>query len=133
MRGTLLAAASLLFGQFGLFACQSTIDAETPAVIVEPSPAAMAELEQTITTALGGTPVSLNSGVFSQSNLLTLDHQYRQSSEGRMATGRTMEKPEQFRLIRVGIRCELLRVKTGDRLALRETKCQAEVLEKDSG
>jgi hypothetical protein len=122
-----------LFGLFGLFACQSTVDPETPAVIAEPSPAAMAELEQTITTALGGTPVSLNSSVFSQSNLLTLDHQYRQSSEGRMATGRTMEKPEQFRLIRVGTRCELLRVKTGDRLALRETKCQAEVLKEDSG
>ena len=104
-----------------------------PAVIAEPSPAAIAELEQTITTALGGTPVSLNSTVFSQSNLLTLDHQYRQSPEGRMATGRTMEKPEQFRLIRVGTRCELLRVKTGDRLTLRETQCQAEVLKEDSG
>jgi hypothetical protein len=130
-------AASLLFGQFGLFACQSTsdtqMDSETPAVIVEPTPSAMAELEQIITTALRGTPVSLNSSVFSQSSLLTLDHQSRQSPEGRMATGRTMEKPEQFRLIRVGTRCELLRVKTGDRLALRETKCQAEVPSKDSG
>jgi hypothetical protein len=104
-----------------------------PALITEPSPAAIAELEQTITNALGGTPVSLNPGVFSQSNLLTLDHQARQSSEGRLATGRTMEKPEQFRLIRVGTRCELLRVKTGDRLALHETQCQAEVLKENSG
>ena len=130
VRGTLLAAASL---QFGLFGCQSTVAAGTPAVIAEPSSAAIAELEQSITTALGGTPVSLNSTVFSQSNLLTLDHQSRQSPEGRMATGRTTEKPEQFRLIRVGTRCELLRVKTGERLALRETKCQAEVLKEDSG
>ena len=98
---------------------------ELPAVIAEPSPAATAELEQTITAALGGTPVSLNSGVFTQSSLLTLERQIRRTPEGRLATGRTMEKPEQFRLIRVGTRCELLRVKTDERFALRETKCEA--------
>jgi hypothetical protein len=122
VRVTIVVAVSLLFGLFG---CQSTANAELPAVIAEPSPAAIAELERTITAALGGAPVSLASGVFTQSTLLTLEHQSRQSTEGRLATGRTMEKPEQFRLLRVGTRCELLRVKTGERFALRETKCQA--------
>jgi hypothetical protein len=124
VKGTLLVAASLLLGLLGLLGCQSTVDAEVPAVLTEPSPAAIAELERTITAALGGTPVRLNQGVFTQSNLLTLEHQARQSPEGRLATGRTMEKPEQFRLIRVGTRCELLRVKTSERFVLREAKCQ---------
>ena len=122
MRGALVVATSLLSGLVG---CQSTAKGELPAVIAEPSPAATAELEQTITAALGGTPVSLNSGVFTQSSLLTLERQIRRTPEGRLATGRTMEKPEQFRLIRVGTRCELLRVKTDERFALRETKCEA--------
>ena len=120
MKATFVVAVSLL----GLFGCQSTVNAEIPAVIAEPSPEAIVELERTITAALGGTPVSLNSSVFTQSSLLTLEHQSRQSPEGRLATGRTMEKPEQFRLVRVGTRCELLRVKTGERFVLRETKCQ---------
>lgn len=81
-----------------------------------------------MTAALDGTPVSLHPGVFTQSNLLTLDHQSRQTPEGRLATGRTTERPEQFRLIRVGTgsaaRCELVRAKTGERFVLRETKCQ---------
>ena len=118
MRSAFLVAACLLAG------CQSTANSELPAVIAKPSAEAIAELERTITAALGGTPVSLAAGVFAQSSLLTLEHQSRQSPEGRLATGRTMEKPEQFRLVRVGTRCELLRVKTGERFALRETKCQ---------
>jgi len=105
-----------------LLGCQSALDAEVPAVIDRDS---VAEISDVIATALGRS-VELSTQAFSKSNLVTLAHAPVQTIAGRPATGLTVEKPEQFKLVQTRTGCTLIRVKTGERFRLQETRCRAQ-------
>lgn len=105
--------------------CQS---AQIPiaAVLPEPTPAEIGELEQTISAALGGRSIRLADDAFSGSSVLTLEPAGRQTPAGRLATGTMTEAPEQFQLLRTADGCALERLQTGQRFALTTTRCRAE-------
>ncbi len=105
-----------------LLGCQSALDSEVPAVVDNDS---VAEISDVIATALGRS-VELSAQAFSKSNLVTLAHRPAQTIAGRPATGLTVEKPEQFRLVQTTAGCALIRVKTAERFGLRETRCRAQ-------
>ena len=111
----------LLLSGLGL-GCQSV--AEQAAVLSAPSAATQAELQSVISEMLDGTPVRLAEDAFAGSSLLTLEHAPPGSIDGQFAGSRTVETPEQFKLLVSGSGCHLLRVRTGEQRVLPDLRCQ---------
>jgi len=118
----ILSAASLIM----LAACQTAAPPQGSAIIVDRSPQMLEELEKTMTTALFGVPIKLSTGAFATPSVLTLEPQMQNTPAGRLASGRTVTRPEQFRLIATADGCVLEHMNSGERFALRVTRCQAE-------
>jgi hypothetical protein len=117
-----LSAISLIM----LAACQTATPPQDSAVIVDSSPQMLEELEKTMTTALFGVPIKLSAGAFTTPTILTLEPQMQHTPAGRLATGRTVTRPEQFRLIATADGCVLEHVNSGERFTLRVTHCRTE-------
>jgi hypothetical protein len=103
-------------------ACGS-LPADRAAVIAAPTAGTHAELTRVVTAALGGAPVTLAADALTRDPVLVVDHREPASLQGRIATGRTLEAPERFRLVLGGGRCELVRDSDGRRFALRDVEC----------
>jgi hypothetical protein len=110
---------------YALVGCQSATEPATAALISDNSANAVVEITDVISSALGRR-VTLSADVFSKSSLVTLEHRPSQTIEGRPATGLVTERPEQFELVRTNSRCALVRLKTGEQLRLRITRCRPE-------
>jgi hypothetical protein len=104
--------------------CQSQDAGSQTAVIVNPSAQAITELEKTISMSLYGVPVTLGADVFADGQVLTVETRNRNNPNARLATGRIMSRPEQFRLIARGDDCLLEKLSTGERFLLSVTRCQ---------
>lgn len=109
-----------------LAACQTAAPPERSAIIVDRNPQMLEELEKTMTTALFGVPIKLSAGAFATTSTLTLEPQMQHSPAGRLATGRTVTRPEQFRLIATADGCVLEHMNSGERFVLRITHCRSE-------
>jgi len=114
-----------MFVAFAVPGCQSAPDTLTAALIDGDQPSAIKEITDVIASALGQ-DIQLSAEAFSRSSLVTLEHRAHQTIAGRPATGLMIEKPEQFRLVRTNSGCAIVRLKSGDVLALGETRCRAE-------
>lgn len=122
---------SLLIAVFLILSgCQNestdATQAQAHALLINPDADTITELEKTITTALYGVPVDLDENAFTSSSLLTLEPKMRNTPQGKLATGRTMERPEQFRLLSTADGCILERTSTGDRYILKQAQCVRE-------
>jgi hypothetical protein len=56
-------------------------------------------------------------------SVLTIERRTPPGPQGRAATGRTLEAPEQFRLVLRGTRCLLVRAADGREWELNEARC----------
>jgi hypothetical protein len=97
--------------------------AETPALIVRPTAESRAELAKAVSTALGGSPVTLADDALTHDSLLVIEPARPRGPDGLLMNGRDLRKPEQFRLVRVGSHCVLVRQSTGGRQRLKSTQC----------
>ena len=105
-----------------LLGCQSLAQ-ERPALVVNPSAATQAILQEAMSELLDGTPVRLAPDAFASTSLLSLEHAPARSIDTPAAGSRTLGKPEQFQLLVTNSRCDLLRVKTGERVRLEGLEC----------
>lgn len=99
--------------------------AETPALIVHPTAESRAELAKAVSTALGGSPVTLADDALTHDSVLVIEPARPRGPDGLLMNGRDLREPEQFRLIRVGSHCVLVRQSTGMRQRLKSTQCIA--------
>jgi hypothetical protein len=112
-------AASLLVPA----ACGTLSAQERPAVIAAPTDRSRAELERVVSAAFNGQPVTLASDALTRDSVLTIERRTPPGPQGRAATGRTLEAPEQFKLVLRGARCVLVRVADGREWELSEARC----------
>jgi len=97
-------------------ACASaSAQPEVPAVIDLPSRETRAELAQAISTALDGAPVTLAGDALTRDSLLIIERAH--------LSGRDLDKPEHFRLVKIGKDCALVHERTGKRTTLASTTC----------
>jgi hypothetical protein len=96
-----------------------------PARIVEPTAESRAELHRVVTAALGGREITLADDALTSSSILTLEHALPDNAQRRAATGREVERPEVFRLLKVGYRCVLVH-DSGARTVLTQVSCVPE-------
>jgi hypothetical protein len=104
-------------------ACSTLSAQEQPALIASPTDASRAELFRVVTAADGGQGITLAGDALTRESVLTLERRTPPGPQGQAATGRTLEEPEQFRLVLRGTRCVLVRQADGREWELRETMC----------
>jgi hypothetical protein len=118
---------------FALAACAVAIvgcknvapEAERAAVIDDPDAGSRAALQEAVNAALGA-DVLLADDALTDSSTLIIERRRAQSLDGRIAEGRTMEMPVQFRLVTDGSKCILIDQRDGSRHLLAATRCVAE-------
>jgi len=106
--------------------CRAAVREEVPAVLVEPTPSADAEIVAAIATALGAVPVSVAPDALTRSSLLTLEHREPERIPDRALTGRDLGRPERFRLVTDGKACILVHETGTARVTLLRSRCVPE-------
>lgn len=97
---------------------------DVPARIADPTEASQAALQQAVDSALG-TRVTIAADALTTSNILSIERRPPATAQGRLATGRNMEPPIQFRLVLSQSDCILIDTRDGSRQALENTTCIA--------
>ena len=118
--GRWLAAAAALLAPA---ACVTLSAQEQPAVIAAPTPQSRAELARAVSAAMNGQPVTLADDALTRESVLLLQRRTPPGPQGRAATGRTLDAPEQFRLVLRGARCVLVHTADGREWELEEAQC----------
>ncbi len=117
-RGGLLATAALTPIACGTLAAQ-----EQPALIAAPTADSRAELARVVSAAMNGQPVTLADDALTRDSVLAIERRTPPGPQGRAATGRTLEAPEQLKLVLRGARCLLVRAADGREWQLDTTRC----------
>ena len=100
--------------------------ADVPALITAPDDASRAALRETISAIFGGRNVPLADDALTRSSLLLIERNLRGSLEAPPATGRVMEEPIRFRLVKSGDDCVLVDLRDQSRHLLPDTSCTPE-------
>jgi hypothetical protein len=104
-------------------ACGTISAQEQPAFIATPTPQSRAEIERIVSAAMNGQPVTIAADALTRDSVLVIQRRTPPGPQGRVATGRTLEAPEQFRLLLRDERCVLLRAADGREWPLEATQC----------
>jgi hypothetical protein len=112
----------------GLAACAEGPIPEQDAVLVNPTPTVHSELTRLVSAAISGTdgrlaPVTLADSALTESSSLTIEPVQLRDPQGYLANGRETRLPENFRLVRVGTQCVLIRERTGQRFTIPDAVC----------
>ena len=100
-----------------------TNDTAVAAIRLSPSADANVALSVAISSALGNITISLSSNALTETSLLMIERDSHYSINGRVATGRMMERPEKLQLFLEGSQCLLVYERTGTRYPLAATVC----------
>ena len=105
-------------------ACTTTVPAEaTPAVITASGPLCQAQIKAVIADALGG-PVTLASGVLTDTSQVLVEQKHLRDATGRMLDGRLTGRPHSFSLKRSDGKCLLENDRTAQRTLLSNCSCR---------
>lgn len=119
--------ASLAGAALAVLACTTLAAGEQPALIERPTPQSKAELTRVLGEAFNGRSVTLADDALTRDSTLVIERRALKGLEGDPAGGRSLETPEQFRLVLRDGRCELVRASDQRRWALTETRCVAKL------
>jgi hypothetical protein len=109
-----------------LTGCQTVnADYDQAARIVEPDTESRAALQAAVNEALGA-EVMLADDALTASSLLTIERWPVGTMEDPLPEGRRLDKPIQFRLVKNGDECVLVKQADGARYPLADTECEAE-------
>jgi hypothetical protein len=119
----LTTSAVLLLSQL-LSTCACFAQPDVAAVIDKPTKESRAELAQAVSRALNRAPVTLADDALTQDSLLIIERTHPRDANGVRLSGRDLDKPEHFRLVKMGKHCALVHERTGKRTTLASTTCQ---------
>ena len=116
----------IAFGTLMLAGCSAQpAQPEVPALLSAADAASHAELERVISQAFNGVKVTLADDALTRESTLTLERTRPRDAQGVPVDGRDTSRPEHFRLLKVGSDCVLVQESTGQRWALKDSKCVA--------
>ena len=99
---------------------------DTPALRTNDDEASRVEIEQIVSSALGGVKVTIADDALMRASYLTIERGMRRSIEQPPELGRDLGRPEHFQLVLDGGQCFLVHQSTGLRYLLNATRCSAE-------
>jgi hypothetical protein len=97
---------------------------DVPAVISSPTPETRAELVRVVRGALHGAPVTLADDALAHESTLIIERARARGPDGTPLLGRDPGRPERFRLVKCGSRCDLVHEGSGRRFALSSAICE---------
>lgn len=108
--------------------CSSTtgLQADTPALRTSGTDASRTEIEQVISSALGGVAVTVADDALTQDSVLIIERGLRRRVDAPPELGRDYGRPQRFQLVIDGRQCFLVHEETRLRWLLAETRCAAE-------
>jgi hypothetical protein len=122
----MIARSLLVLSILPVAACGTLVAQEDqPALIAAPTEQSRAELRRVVSEAMNGLPVTLADDALTRDSTLTIERRTPPGEQGRAATGRTLDPPEQFRLVLRGGSCVLVRAADGREWPLDEAQCVA--------
>ena len=116
---------SMLFVLLALTVSCSAIDVEpdAPALLTNPGPESLREIEQTVATALDSTKVTIAADALTKNSVLVVERGL-QSGIGRAPElGRDTGRPYRFQLVMNGSQCALVNQQNEVRLPLTVVEC----------
>ena len=120
------ATAVTIVSALGVIGCQTVeLDHDQPARLVSGDTDSQATLQATVDAALG-THVTLSATALTDSSLLTIENRPPPTMDNPVPQGREMSLPIQFRLVRNGSDCILVRQSDRTRHLLDNTDCTPE-------
>ena len=109
---------------FALSGCGSMPPAQDlPAVIVQPTAQGREELQQTVTSALHGAPVTLAEDALTHASVLIIERTAARDANGAPLQGRELGRPEKFQLVKNASHCVLIHESSGQRYTLAKIHC----------
>ena len=102
------------------------VQPDVPALRAEVSSASTEEIEQTISTAMNGVPVTVADDALTTESTLLIERSTQRALGRPQVPGRSLERPQQFQLIVDARQCFLVHRETGLRWLLAETECVPE-------
>ncbi|MGY8815157.1 MAG: hypothetical protein ACKVHQ_10675 [Gammaproteobacteria bacterium] len=119
---TLIIMASLLA------ACSAqTVEPEVPALITNPGPESLQEIEQTVSIALNSTKVILAADALTKNSVLVIERGMQRSIDRTPVMGRDLGRPYRFQLIIDGSQCVLVDQQSGQHWPLATVECVKEL------
>ena len=117
---------AIVFCGLALAACQSLGDnGDVPARITGPTADSRAALRHAVGEMLH-TEVQLADDALTRSSVLTIERNPPRTMQNLPATGRNLESPIQFRLVKTGASCVLIDGRNEERRVLENTTCVPE-------
>lgn len=108
-----------------LSACASSqAQPDAPAVITQPSAASRAELLAAVSSALNVANVTLADDALTKTSTLTIERTRLRDASGRQLSGRDLDKPQLFQLVKNDTHCVLIHEGSSKRIALPKTTCE---------
>ena len=96
---------------------------DLPAVINAPTAQSREELQQAVSTALNGAPVTLADDALTHDSVLLIERNQARDANGVPLSGRELGRPEKFQLVKSGGDCVLIHEGSGKRWTLKHTTC----------
>jgi hypothetical protein len=92
-------------------------------LIAASTPQTRAEIERVVSAAMNGQPVTIAADALTRESVLVIQRRTPPGPQGRAATGRTIDAPEQFRLLLRGQRCLLVHTADGREWQIEQAQC----------
>lgn len=104
----------------------SEVITDIPALLLQPDDAARQELRTSVARMMGVASVAVAGDALLHTSLMVIEKNRPRGAGGIQLSGRDYDKPEQFRLFKSDKGCVLVKLSSGARELLRESKCKAE-------
>ena len=112
------------FAALGLAGVWTVASSAAPAAVMDSTPSGRADLERAVAAALGA-EVLIADDALTTSSILTIERRAPRTIEGRVSTGRILDRPETFQLVLDGDQCVLVHRRTGEPYPLENVRCHA--------
>jgi hypothetical protein len=120
--GTLIVLASLLA------ACGAQpVEPNVPALLSNPGPVTLEEIEQTISIALNVTKITLAADALTKNSVLVIERRLQRSIDRPPVMGRDLGRPHRFQLVIEGSQCVLVDQQSGQHWPLVNVECIKEL------
>lgn len=106
-----------------LSACVSVTARDEPALIVDANRESHDEIVRAVSAALGVASVTIADDALTKDNVLFIERARARDLGAQQPDGRSLEKPEQFQLVKHGDECVLVHSASGARSVLHQSKC----------
>ena len=104
----------------------SEVITDIPALLLQPDDAARQELRTSVARMMGVASVAVAGDALLHTSLMVIEKNRPRGAGGIQLSGRDYDKPEQFRLFKSDKGCVLVKLSSGARELLRDSKCTAE-------